>query len=69
MGERVTGLDFGDENVTLPPEEAVLLAVPPWEAARLLPQLPGVPYNVRELLAPPAASAMAGPPCATSPAM
>jgi squalene-associated FAD-dependent desaturase len=38
-GERVTALDFGDHRVVLPPEEAVLLAVPPWEAARLLPSL------------------------------
>lgn len=40
QGQRVTALDFGEETVTLPPEEAVLLAVPPWEAARLLPELP-----------------------------
>lgn len=38
--DRVTGLDFGDHSVALPPEEAVLLAVPPWEAVRLLPGLP-----------------------------
>jgi hypothetical protein len=36
----VTRLDFGDHAVALPPEEAVLLAVPPWEAARLLPSVP-----------------------------
>jgi len=40
QGQRVAALDFGEETVTLPPEEAVLLAVPPWEAARLLPELP-----------------------------
>jgi len=39
-GDRVTALDFGDQTVPLPPEEAVLLAVPPWEAARLLPGVP-----------------------------
>jgi len=37
---RATSLDFGDEEVRLRPEDAVLLAVPPWEAARLLPGLP-----------------------------
>lgn len=39
-GDRVTGLDFGEQTVTLEPADQVLLAVPPWEAARLLPQIP-----------------------------
>jgi hypothetical protein len=39
-GNRVTGLDFGDHAIVVPPEEAVLLAVPPWEAMRLLPGMP-----------------------------
>ena len=39
-GERVAALDFGEQRVALPPEESVLLAVPPWEAARLLPAVP-----------------------------
>ncbi len=37
---RAIALDFGEEKVALGPEDAVLLAVPPWEAARLLPGLP-----------------------------
>jgi len=37
---RAAALDFGDATVTLAPEDQVLLAVPPWEAARLLPELP-----------------------------
>jgi hypothetical protein len=39
-GERVAALDFGEVTVPLRPEDGVLLAVPPWEAARLLPGLP-----------------------------
>lgn len=39
-GQRVTGLDFGEHSVAVPPEEGVLLALPPWEAARLLPDIP-----------------------------
>jgi hypothetical protein len=39
-GERVAALDFGDESVPLDSAEYVLLAVPPWEAARLLPEVP-----------------------------
>jgi hypothetical protein len=39
-GDRVTGLDFGEHVLALQPEDGVLLAVPPWEAARLLPDLP-----------------------------
>ncbi|MGK7867478.1 hydroxysqualene dehydroxylase [Falsiroseomonas sp. E2-1-a20] len=37
---RVTALDFGDTIIALLPGDAVVLAVPPWEAARLLPGLP-----------------------------
>lgn len=36
---RVTALDFGDQRIAVRPEEFVLLAVPPWEAARLLPEV------------------------------
>jgi squalene-associated FAD-dependent desaturase len=39
-GGRVTALDFGDVTIGLAPGDAVVLAVPPWEAARLLPGLP-----------------------------
>jgi squalene-associated FAD-dependent desaturase len=39
-GGRVTSLDFGDGRIALGPGDAVVLAVPPWEAARLLPGLP-----------------------------
>jgi hypothetical protein len=39
-GERVTALDFGESTLPLAPEDGVLLAVPPWEAARLIPGLP-----------------------------
>jgi hypothetical protein len=38
-GDRVATLDFGEETVRLRPEDQVLLAVPPWEAARLLPEV------------------------------
>jgi hypothetical protein len=40
QGERAAALDFGEEAVRLRPEDQVLLAVPPWEAARLLPEVP-----------------------------
>jgi squalene-associated FAD-dependent desaturase len=39
-GGRVTALDFGDATIALAPGDGVVLAVPPWEAARLLPGLP-----------------------------
>jgi hypothetical protein len=39
-GERATALDFGEDRVTLRPEDEVLLALPPWETARLLPAVP-----------------------------
>ncbi|WP_137179528.1 FAD-dependent oxidoreductase [Roseomonas sp. AR75] len=37
---RATALDFGEDRIGLQPEDEVLLAVPPWEAARLLPAVP-----------------------------
>jgi phytoene dehydrogenase-like protein len=39
-GGRATSLDFGEEAIALGPEDDVLLALPPWEAARLIPGLP-----------------------------
>jgi hypothetical protein len=39
-GARVAALDFGDSVIALAPEDQVMLAVPPWEAARLLPEVP-----------------------------
>lgn len=38
-GGRVFGVDFGTETVQLGPEDAVVLAVPPWMAKALLPGL------------------------------
>jgi len=40
QGGRASALDFGEEVVPLGSEDAVVLAVPPWEAQRLLPHLP-----------------------------
>jgi hypothetical protein len=37
---RATALDFGEERVALGPADGVLLALPPWETARLLPDVP-----------------------------
>lgn len=37
---RVRGLDFGTSSLPISPADAVVLALPPWEAARLLPDLP-----------------------------
>jgi hypothetical protein len=37
---RATTLDFGDATIALAAGDAVVLAVPPWETARLLPGLP-----------------------------
>ena len=37
---RVAALDVGETRLVLGPEDSVVLAVPPWEAARLLPGLP-----------------------------
>jgi hypothetical protein len=39
-GGRVTALDFGEQSIALRAEDGVLLAVPPWEAVRLLPEVP-----------------------------
>jgi len=36
---RATALDFGEESIPLAAADAVLLATPPWESARLLPDL------------------------------
>lgn len=38
-GERITALDFGSEVIGLEPRDAVVLAVPPWVAADLVPGL------------------------------
>jgi squalene-associated FAD-dependent desaturase len=38
-GDSVTGLDFGDGEVPLGPQDKVILAVPPWVAAELVPDL------------------------------
>jgi hydroxysqualene dehydroxylase len=38
-GDRVTALDFGSTHVAIGPDDAVVLAVPPWAAASLVPQL------------------------------
>jgi hypothetical protein len=37
---RVVVLDFGEDAVTLGPGDAAVLATPPWESQRLLPDLP-----------------------------
>jgi phytoene dehydrogenase-like protein len=39
-GGRATALDFGEDAVTLGPADQVVLALPPWEAQRLLTHLP-----------------------------
>ena len=38
-GGRVTGLDFGDQQVEIGPGESVILAVPSWVASELVPGL------------------------------
>jgi hydroxysqualene dehydroxylase len=38
-GDAVTGLDFGDAAVAVGPDDAVVLAVPPYVASTLVPQL------------------------------
>ena len=37
---RLAALDFGGDAIRLGPEDLALLATPPWESQRLLPQLP-----------------------------
>ncbi|MBV1797394.1 FAD-dependent oxidoreductase [Siccirubricoccus sp. G192] len=37
---RLAVLDFGEDAVALGPGDAAVLATPPWESARLLPDLP-----------------------------
>jgi squalene-associated FAD-dependent desaturase len=48
-GQRVTALDFGDETVTLEDADAVILAVPPYAAAALVPGL-AVPNEFRAIV-------------------
>ena len=38
-GDRVTALDFGSTHVAIGEDDAVVLAVPPWAAASLVPDL------------------------------
>ncbi len=38
-GDRVAALDFGTDNIALDPDDAVILAVPPYAASALVPQL------------------------------
>lgn len=38
-GERVTGLDFGEEKIALAAEDAVIFAAPAWSALELVPGL------------------------------
>ena len=40
QGGRLAALDFGEDAVRLGPEDAAVLATPPWESQRLLPHLP-----------------------------
>lgn len=39
-GARISTLDFGEENLAIGAEDGVVFALPPWEAARLLPDVP-----------------------------
>ena len=48
-GDRVTALAFGDGDVALGADDRVVLAVPPWVASELLPDLP-VPDDHRGIL-------------------
>src|SRR5215831_9042643 len=48
-GQRVAALDFGDESVTLGDADAVILAVPPYAAASLVPGLT-VPTEFRAIV-------------------
>lgn len=48
-GGRMAELDFGDDTVTLGPDDAVILAVPPYAAAALIPGLT-VPTTFRAIV-------------------
>jgi squalene-associated FAD-dependent desaturase len=65
-GDRVTALDWGAGPETVAPDEAVVLAVPPWVASALLPEITA-PDAFRAIVnahfacpAPPGAPAMLG---------
>ena len=45
----VTGLDFGDGVIALGPQDAVVLAIPPWAARQIIPQLK-VPDEFRAIV-------------------
>ncbi|WP_264049036.1 hydroxysqualene dehydroxylase HpnE [Methylobacterium flocculans] len=46
---RIDGLVFSDESVSLGPDDAVVLALPPWVASDLLPDLPA-PQSHRSIV-------------------
>ncbi len=48
-GQRIAALDFGEGEVTVAPGEPVVLAVPPWVAASLVPDLT-VPDDFRAIV-------------------
>lgn len=48
-GDRVTTLDFGNGAEAVAPDETVILAVPPWIAETLVPDLV-VPYDFRAIV-------------------
>ena len=69
-GERVTSLDFGD-HVEKVGDAAVILAVPPWVAADLVPDLPAPDQfcailNVHFAVAPPASAPRPAPKLSSS---
>src|SRR5262249_29516829 len=47
-GDHVKTLEFAEREVVLAPEDSVILAVPPWIASELLPELT-VPDDFREI--------------------
>jgi len=47
--DRALGLDFGSEQIALGPEDRVILAVPPWVATSLLPEL-AAPQEFRAIV-------------------
>ncbi len=49
VGDRVQRLTFGDGEIALGPDEAVVLAVPSWDAAELVPGLT-VPQETRPIV-------------------